>query len=95
MAPAHRGGKLRIVSSLSEGEQMYANLCVGRDCMRGSNENSRAEHRTTPDSMCEYSSANSFNGASLSIDVAAHDTDGESRAYIVGVYGVASIVNTL
>ena len=92
MAPAHRGGKLRIVSSTSEGEiKMYANKCVGRDCLGGSNEKRPGKTPyTPPDSMCDYNSANSFNGASLSIDVAAHDADGESIAYIVGVYGVAS-----
>jgi hypothetical protein len=91
MAPAHQGGILRVVTSISEGKiSLYANKCVGRSCGgAGSTQvvDKRPGQGVYQDlTKCDINSGDSFNGASLRIDVDAHSGE-DSVAYIVGVYG--------
>ena len=90
MTPAYSGGTLRVVTSTREGQiKLYANKCVGRDCVGGTNEKRPGKGVYTDLSQCDSNSDDSFNGASLSINVDPHQLE-NSVAYIVGVHGVSA-----
>ena len=90
LTPAYSGGTLRVVTSTREGQiKLYANKCVGRDCVGGTNEKRPGKGVYTDLSQCDSNSDDSFNGASLSINVDPHQLE-NSVAYIIGVHGVSA-----
>ena len=90
LTPAYSGGTLRVVTSTREGQiKLFANKCVGRDCVGGTNEKRPGKGGYTDLSQCDSNSDDSFNGASLSINVASHQLE-NSVAYIIGVHGVSA-----
>ena len=91
MAPTNERGILRVVTSTSEGKiSLYANKCVGRSC--GGVDSAQVVDKRPGQGVyqdltkCDVNSRDSFNGASLRIDVDAQ-TGEDSIAYIIGVYG--------
>jgi hypothetical protein len=91
LTPAYTGGILRVVTSTREGEiKLYANKCVGRDCIGGANEKRPGKGTYTNLDLCDVNSDNSFNGGSLSINVTSHARHENSVAYVIGVHGISA-----